>query len=251
VMRFGGDTPAHHGDWGLETVNGMTWLVRALDVDETRKSRATTEIEIYIQRLLPVDALRIRGRHNALNAMAALALASTTGAPLAAMLYALREYLGEPHRVSSVAILQDVEYIDDSKGTNVGATVAAINSVGADRQIVLVLGGDGKGQDFSPLQAPIQKYVRSIVLIGKDAVELRQVLQGAGVPMHDAPSLEDAVKVCQSLAQTGDAVLLSPACASFDMFKNYVHRGEVFAHAVQELALDLGLELDVHGGALV
>ena len=101
------------------------------------------------------------------------------------------------------------------------------------------------------MQAPIQKYVRSIVLIGKDAVELRQVLQGAGVPMHDAISLEDAVKVCQSLALTGDAVLLSPACASFDMFKNYVHRGEVFAHAVQELALDLGLELDVHGGALV
>ena len=251
VMRFSGDMPIQHGDWGLETVNGMTWLVRALDVDETRKSRATSESEIYIQRLLPVDALRIRGRHNALNAMAALALASTTGAPLAAMLYALREYRGEPHRMSSVAVLQDVEYIDDSKGTNVGATVAAINSVGADRRIVLLLGGDGKGQDFSPLQAPIQKYVRSIVLIGKDAVELRQVLQGVGVPMHDAISLSDAVKVCQSMAQTGDAVLLSPACASFDMFKNYVHRGEVFAQAVQELALDLGVELDVQGGVLV
>lgn len=251
VMRFGVDMPKQHGDWGLETVNGMTWLVRALDMDDTKKSRATTESEIYIQRLLPVDALRIRGRHNALNAMAALALASTTGAPLAAMLYALREYRGEPHRVSTVAVLQDVEYIDDSKGTNVGATVAAINSVGADRRIVLVLGGDGKGQNFAPLQAPIQKYVRSIVLIGKDAVELRLALQGAGVPMHDAPSLEDAVKVCQSLAQMGDAVLLSPACASFDMFKNYVHRGEVFAQAVQEMALDLGLELDVHGGVLV
>jgi UDP-N-acetylmuramoylalanine--D-glutamate ligase len=251
VMRFGVDMPKQHGDWGLETVNGMTWLVRALDMDDTKKSRATTESEIYIQRLLPVDALRIRGRHNALNAMAALALASTTGAPLAAMLYALREYRGEPHRVSTVAVLQDVEYIDDSKGTNVGATVAAINSVGADRRIVLVLGGDGKGQNFTPLQAPIQKYVRSIVLIGKDAVELRLALQGAGVPMHDAPSLEDAVKVCQSLAQMGDAVLLSPACASFDMFKNYVHRGEVFAQAVQELALDLGLELDFHGGVQV
>jgi UDP-N-acetylmuramoylalanine--D-glutamate ligase len=115
----------------------------------------------------------------------------------------------------------------------------------------LLLGGDGKGQDFSALQEPIQKYVRSMVLIGKDAVELRQVLQGAGVPMHDAASLEKAVKVCQGLAQTGDAVLLSPACASFDMFKNYVHRGEVFAQAVQELALDLGLELDVQGGVLV
>ena len=251
VMRFGGDMPTQHGDWGLETVNGMTWLVRALDVDETRKSRSSAESEIYIQRLLPVDALRIRGRHNALNAMAALALASSTGAPLAAMLYALREYRGEPHRVSSVAVLQNVEYIDDSKGTNVGATVAAINSVGADRRIVLVLGGDGKGQDFSPLQAPIHKFDRSMVLMGKDAIELRQVMQGTGVPMHDATSLEDAVKVCQGLAQSGDAVLLSPACASFDMFKNYVHRGEVFAQAVQGLALDLGLELDVHGGVQV
>ena len=248
VMRFGGDMPTQHGDWGLETVNGMTWLVRALDVDETRKSRTTAETEIYIQRLLPVDALRIRGRHNALNAMAALALASTTGAPLAAMLYALREYRGEPHRVASVAVLQDVEYIDDSKGTNVGASVAAINSVGADRRIVLILGGDGKGQDFSSLRVPIQQFVRSLVLIGKDAAELRQVLQGAGVPMHDAASLEDAVKLCSSLAQTGDVVLLSPACASLDMFKNYVHRGEVFAQAVQALALDLGVELDIHGG---
>ena len=251
VMRFGGDMPTQHGDWGLETVNGMTWLVRALDVDETRKSRATAESEIYIQRLLPVDALRIRGRHNALNAMAALALATTTGAPLAAMLYALREYRGEPHRVASVAVVQDVEYIDDSKGTNVGATVAAINSVGADRKIVLILGGDGKGQDFSPLRVPIQQFAREVVLIGKDAAKLREVLQGAGVPMHDAANLEDAVKVCQGLAQTGDAVLLSPACASLDMFKNYVHRGEVFAQAVQALALDLGLEIDMHGGAQI
>ena len=251
VMRFGGDMPTQHGDWGLETVNGMTWLVRALDVDETRKSRASTEAEIYIQRLLPVDALRIRGRHNALNAMAALALASTTGAPLAAMLYALREYRGEPHRVSSVAVLQDVEYIDDSKGTNVGATVAAIQSVGADRRIVLILGGDGKGQDFSPLRVPVQQFVRSLVLIGKDAGKLREVLQGAGVPMQDAASLEDAVKQCQGLALAGDVVLLSPACASFDMFKNYVHRGEVFVQAVQDLALDLGLELDIHGGAQI
>lgn len=251
VMRFGADMPTQHGDWGLETVNGMTWLVRALDVDETRKSRASIEAEIYIQRLLPVDALRIRGRHNALNAMAALALASTTGAPLAAMLYALREYRGEPHRVASVAVLQDVEYIDDSKGTNVGATVAAIDSVGADRRIVLILGGDGKGQDFSPLRVPIQQFVRSVVLIGKDAEELRQLLEGTGVPIHDAISLEDAVKQCQGLAQTGDAVLLSPACASLDMFKNYMHRGEVFAQAVQALALDLGLELDIYGGAQI
>ena len=183
--------------------------------------------------------------------MASLALATTTGAPLAAMLYALREYRGEPHRVASVAVVQDVEYIDDSKGTNVGATVAAINSVGADRKIVLILGGDGKGQDFSPLRVPIQQFAREIVLIGKDAGKLREVLQGGGVPMHDVANLEDAVKVCQGLAQTGDAVLLSPACASLDMFKNYVHRGEVFAQAVQALALDLGLEIDMHGGAQI
>ena len=194
VMRFGGDMPTQHGDWGLETVNGMTWLVRALDVDETRKSRGTAEPEIYIQRLLPVDALRIRGRHNALNAMASLALATTTGAPLAAMLYALREYRGEPHRVASVAVLQDVEYIDDSKGTNVGATVAAINSVGVDRKIVLILGGDGKGQDFSPLAAPVARHARAVVLIGRDAALIRTALEGTGVPLFDASDMAQATR---------------------------------------------------------
>ena len=248
IMCFSGDMPQQHGDWGLESVNGMTWLVRALDVDETRKSRASVDPEIYIQRLLPVDALRIRGRHNALNAMAALALAMTTGAPLAAMLYALREYRGEPHRVASVAVLQNVEYIDDSKGTNVGATVAAIHSVGAERRIVAILGGDGKGQDFSPLAAPVKKYVRSIVLIGQDADALRQALQSTGVEMHDAATLPEAVQCCQRLAHTGDAVLLSPACASLDMFTNYVQRGEVFAQAVQAMALEQGLAVDVWGG---
>ena len=127
--------------------------------------------------------------------------------------------------------------------------MAAIQSVGAERRIVLILGGDGKGQDFSPLRLPVQQCVRDVVLIGKDANPLREILQGAGVPMHDPTSLEVAVRMCQELAQTGDAVLLSPACASFDMFKNFVRRGEVFAQAVQALALDAGLELDVHGGA--
>lgn len=180
--------------------------------------------------------------------MAALALAMTTGAPLAAMLYALREYRGEPHRVASVAVLQNVEYIDDSKGTNVGATVAAIHSVGAERRIVAILGGDGKGQDFSPLAAPVKKYVRSIVLIGQDADALRQALQSTGVEMHDAATLPEAVQCCQRLAHTGDAVLLSPACASLDMFTNYVQRGEVFAQAVQAMALEQGLAVDVWGG---
>lgn len=251
IMRFGSDMPTRHGDWGLETVNGMTWLVRALDADETRKTRTYAEPEIYIQRLLPIDALRIRGRHNALNAMAALAMASTTGAPLAAMLYALREYRGEPHRLASIALLDGVEYFNDSKGTNVGATVAAINSLGADRRIVLIAGGDGKGQDFSPLVKPIAQFVRALVLIGKDAPALHQVLDKTGVHIQDAASLDEAVKLCKNLAKTGDAVLLSPACASLDMFRNYVHRGEIFEHAVEELAHEMGSVVEASGGLQV
>ncbi len=146
------------GDWGIESVNGMDWLVRALALDETRKrGRAADEApETYFQRLMPVDALRIRGRHNAANALAALALATCTGARWAPMLYGLREYRGEPHRVEPVGIVDGVEFFDDSKGTNVGATVAAINGLGAERRLVVILGGEGKGQDFAPLAEPLR-----------------------------------------------------------------------------------------------
>ena len=154
---FGLDAPTRAGDWGIETLNGMAWLVRALALDETRKrGRAAEEDEeIYFQRLMPVDALRIRGRHNAANALAALALATSTGAALGPMLHGLREYRGEPHRVEPVAIIDEVEYFDDSKGTNVGATLAAVNGLGAERRLVVILGGDGKGQDFAPLAEPL------------------------------------------------------------------------------------------------
>ena len=246
-VTFGGDLPQRPGDYGIENMNGMTWLVRALEADETRRKKRGSspddEEEIHIQRLMPADALRIRGRHNALNALAALALACSTGASLAPMLYGLREYSGEPHRVESVTVLQGVEYFDDSKGTNVGATVAAIQGLGADRRLVVILGGDGKGQDFAPLLNPVSRFARAVVLIGRDASALRSALQDGDVPLHDADSLPDAVILCHQLARSGDAVLLSPACASLDMFSNYAHRAEVFVAAVEALAIE-------HGGAL-
>ena len=239
-ITFGGDLPQRPGDYGIETVNGMTWLVRALEADETRKRRKDDEEEIHIQRFMPADALRIRGRHNALNALSALALAGCAGGDLAPMLFGLREYQGEPHRVEAVTVLNDVEYFDDSKGTNVGATVAALHGLGVDRRLVVILGGDGKGQDFAPLLEPVSRYARAVVLIGRDAPALREALQLSGVPMVNAATLEEAVVQASQQAQTGDAVLLSPACASMDMFRNYAHRAEVFVKAVQALVEEAG-----------
>jgi UDP-N-acetylmuramoylalanine--D-glutamate ligase len=184
---------------------------------------------------MPAEALRIRGRHNASNALAALALATAAGAPLAPMLHGLREYRGEPHRVEPVAIVDEVEYIDDSKGTNVGATLAAINGLGPERQLVVILGGEGKGQDFGPLAGPVARHARAVALIGRDAPAIRAALAASGVPLHDAATLPEAVQWCASQARPGDAVLLSPACASLDMFKDYAQRAQVFVEAVQEL----------------
>jgi UDP-N-acetylmuramoylalanine--D-glutamate ligase len=159
------------------------------------------------------------------------------------MLYGLREYTGEPHRMQSVAVVHDVEYVNDSKGTNVGATLAAISGLGRERRLVLILGGDGKGQDFNPLCAAVAHYVRAVVLIGRDAPAIRLAIAPAGVAMHEVQSMQLAVQLCQELAQTGDAVLLSPACASFDMFNNYSHRAEVFTDAVAALSADVGVDL--------
>ena len=242
-VNFGGDMPQHPGDFGIEVMNGMTWLVRALEADETRRRRKDEAEELHIQRLMPADALRIRGRHNAVNALAALALASSAGCALGPMLYGLREYRGEPHRVASVAIVNEVEYFDDSKGTNVGATVAALQGLGADRRLVVILGGDGKGQDFSPLAAPVARYARAVVLIGRDGPRIREALQDAGVPLLDAADMEAAVTTAASLAHSGDAVLMSPACASLDMFDHYGHRAEVFCRAVAGLAEEAGVSM--------
>jgi UDP-N-acetylmuramoylalanine--D-glutamate ligase len=243
-VTFGGDMPTRPGDFGIEVMNGMTWLVRALEADETRRRRKEEAEELHIQRLIPADALRIRGRHNAVNALAALALASHAGCALGPMLYGLREYRGEPHRVESVAIVHEVEYFDDSKGTNVGATVAALHGLGLDRRVVVILGGDGKGQDFGPLAEPVARFARGVVLIGRDAPRIREVLQGSGVPLQDAADMDDAVVQAAELAKSGDAVLMSPACASFDMFDNYGHRAEVFCKSVARLAEVAGVSME-------
>jgi UDP-N-acetylmuramoylalanine--D-glutamate ligase len=243
-VTFGGDMPQRPGDFGIEVTNGMTWLVRALEADETRRRRKDAEEELHIQRLMPADALRIRGRHNAVNALAALALASSAGCSLAPMLFGLREYRGEPHRVEPIAVVNEVEYFDDSKGTNVGATVAALQGLGADRRVVVILGGDGKGQDFSPLAEPVSRFARAVVLIGRDAALIREALSLCSVPVQDATDMADAVTQASALAQSGDAVLMSPACASFDMFKDYEHRARVFGQAVAELAEAAGVSME-------
>ena len=238
-LTFGADMPQRPGDFGIEVVSGMPWLVRAMDADETRKrGRNEPAEDLHIQRLIPADALRIRGRHNAVNALAALALASAAGCTLAPLLYGLREYRGEPHRVEPVAIINGIEYFDDSKGTNVGATVAALTGLGAERRIVVILGGDGKGQDFSPLAAPVSRYARAVVLIGRDAPLIRAALADSGVALVDAETLPQAVELASQRAHAGDAVLMSPACASFDMFRGYEHRAEVFCDTVRTLADD-------------
>jgi len=244
-VEFGYGLPTRAGDFGVEQVNGMSWLVRAL-ADTGLKIKKNQEAEeLEIQRLMPVDALRIFGRHNASNALAALALASTTQAKLAPMLYALREYRGEPHRIQSVQIVNGVEYIDDSKGTNVGATVAALEGLGHERKLVLILGGDAKGQDFKPLLQPINRFARAVVLMGRDAQLIQEAISSVGVPLISAQSMQEAVQEASRVAKHSDAVLLSPACSSLDMYTNYAHRAQVFVDAVQELS-EMGLQDDGH-----
>ena len=196
---------------------------------------------------MPADSLRVRGRHNAANALAALALTTAIGCPLNALLHGLREYHGEPHRVEFIATVGGVSAYDDSKGTNVGATVAALLGLGADlapARLAVILGGDGKGQDFSPLASAVARHARAVALIGRDAAAINAVLAGhpaaAAVPRQHHDSLPAAVDWCFAQARAGDAVLLSPACASLDMFRNYGHRAEVFVDAVRARAEALG-----------
>ena len=242
-FTFGCNEPRHPGDYGIETVKGMTWLVRAAEPDETFKRKKNEEIVLHIQRLMPMEALRIRGLHNAANALAALGLATAAGCALAPMLHGLREYRGEPHRLQSIAVIHEVEYFDDSKGTNVGATVAALTGLGADRKLVVILGGEGKGQNFFPLAEPVARYARAVVLMGRDAALIRAALEGSGALLVDAASMVQAVELATHQAQPGDAVLMSPACASFDMFDNYEHRARVFCDAVQAIAHEEGVML--------
>ena len=211
----------HAQDFVLLTDAGQTWLAQGA------------------RKLLPVAELKIAGLHNAANALAALALCSVLGllqepASEAAVLQVLRDFTGLPHRVQWVTKVAGVDFYDDSKGTNVGATCAAIS--GLARKLVLIAGGDGKGQDFSPMLAPVIAHARAVVLIGRDAKLIAEALASSKVPTLHAESLEQAVQQAYELAETGDAVLLSPACASLDMFRNYVHRAEVFVQASLALA---------------
>jgi UDP-N-acetylmuramoylalanine--D-glutamate ligase len=202
-------------DYAVAEHEGAWWLTRAGEP------------------LLALKELKIQGLHNAANALAALALGEALALPGAAMLKELRSFEGLPHRSQWVADVRGVRYVDDSKGTNVGATLAAV--AGMAGPLVMILGGEGKNQDFAPLAAGFRGKVRHAVLIGRDAAALEHALRGV-CALERAVSLPDAVRAAAAAARAGDTVLLSPACASLDMFTDYAHRGAVFAQAVAELA---------------
>jgi UDP-N-acetylmuramoylalanine--D-glutamate ligase len=216
VLTFGTDEPAGPDDFGLRQENGETWLVRGR------------------QRRLRQADLQLAGLHNVANALAALALTEAIGLPTDRLVPALADFRGLPHRVEKVAARADgVDFYDDSKGTNVGATVAALE--GLQRRVVLIAGGDGKGQDFSPLKEAFSRHARAVLLIGRDAAAIESAVAGCGAHLEHADDMGAAVVRAAELAQAGDAVLLSPACASLDMFRNYAHRAEVFIAAVARL----------------
>ena len=184
-------------------------------------------------KLVALADLQLSGLHNAANAMAALALCEAVGVAPERLIAPLKTFKGLPHRVETVAEIDGVLYVDDSKGTNVGATLAAIE--GMDRKVAIVLGGDGKGQDFSPLKPALEKHGRAIALIGRDAAAIGMALEGSGVPTCIVGDMEAAVRWLAAQAQAGDCVLLSPACASLDMYRNYAHRAQAFIDAVEGL----------------
>jgi len=202
-----------------------------------REENGQKYLAFEFQNLMPVSELKIRGSHNQANALAALALGHAVGLPFEPMLATLRTFAGLAHRCQWLRERDGVSYYDDSKATNVGAALAAIEGLGADidGKLVLVAGGDGKGADFSGLKAPVAAHCRAVVLLGRDA-ELIAAALGDGVPLVRVKTLDEAVEQCAALAQPGDAVLLSPACASLDMFKNYEERGRLFAQAVEGLS---------------
>jgi UDP-N-acetylmuramoylalanine--D-glutamate ligase len=210
-VTFGLDAPEMPEDFGIRD----GWLVRGQE------------------RIAAAAELPLSGRHNVSNALAACALAHCAGVMLAALAPGLRTFQGLPHRMQRVAQRRDVEWLDDSKGTNVGATVAALR--GLSRKAVLILGGEGKGQDFAPLAPAVGVHAMHVLLIGRDAALIEKAIAASGVPMERVASMEKAVARAAQIAVPGSAVLLSPACASFDMFRDYRHRGEVFAAAVKAL----------------
>jgi UDP-N-acetylmuramoylalanine--D-glutamate ligase len=214
TFSFGLGVPRSRFEWGL---------------DEARATLLHDRTPI-----VRVDEMAMQGLHNAANALAAHALLTAIDAPRAALAQALRTFTGLPHRVQLVAQAHGVRFFDDSKGTNVGATAAALEGMASP--VVLIAGGDGKGQDFAPLVPAVASKARAVVLIGRDGPAIGRALAKAGVPLEQAASMEEAVEKAFELAREGDAVLLSPACASFDMFRNYKHRGDVFTDAARAIA---------------
>lgn len=204
------------GGFGLREHGGAQWLCHDFEM------------------LLPVSELGLAGRHNVANALAALAIGFAAGLPPASMAMTLRHFRGLPHRCQLVAQIAGVRYVNDSKGTNVGATAAALNGLGGDRDVILIAGGQGKGADFKQLLAPVARHCRLLVLIGEDARKIETALAEA-VPVLLEPDMEAAVAKAAANAQSGDTVLLSPACASFDMFSGYAERGAAFCSAVERM----------------
>lgn len=215
---FGLNAPTYDGHWGIIQEQEKTYIAHG----QTK--------------LLAVDDLRIKGKHNWANALAACALVTAANISLNNIIQVLQNFAGLPHRSQWIRTFNDVDWINDSKGTNIGATLSAISGIGGSMlgKIVLIAGGQGKGADFSELREPVSRYVRMVVLIGEDASKIQQALLNV-VPIIQAASLEDAVNLARHEAQRGDVVLLSPACASLDMFRDFNHRGEVFAEAVNAL----------------
>ena len=211
-VSFGLDPAQRDEDFGIES----GWIVRGGN------------------RLIALGDLQIAGLHNAANAMAAMALCDAIGVKPDRLLAGLKSFTGLAHRVEKVADVAGVTYFDDSKGTNVGATLAALQGLG--RKVAIILGGEGKEQDFTPLRLALARHACAVALIGRDAGIIAAAIEGCGVPMQFCADMQEAVRWCAAQAQPGDAVLLSPACASFDMFRNYGHRAEVFIAAVRELA---------------
>ena len=229
VETFGPDKPGKPGEWGLEESDGVSWL--AASGAEGNPDRL----------LMPAAALRIRGIHNAMNALTSLALAGAVGAPEGKSLEALASYEGEPHRTQFVMKVRGVDFIDDSKGTDVGATEAGLKGLGsAGQKLVVILGGDGKGQNFAPLAPAIKAYAKGAVLFGRDGGLIGRAISGTGITIEHASTLEEATRKAFAMAKEGDAVLLSPACASWDMFPNYVKRAEAFRAEAAKIAAEAG-----------
>ena len=214
VVRFGLNPPKAESDYGLARHDEEQWLMRGA------------------QPLMPAHEVPLPGRHNLANVLVSMALAEIAGVPVAARREAARQFMGLPHRTEVVAQRDGVQWINDSKGTNVGATVAALSGMSAP--VVLIAGGEGKGAAFSELRPAVARHARAVVLIGRDAAKIEAALANA-VPLYHAQDMRAAVTRARELARPGDVVLLSPACASFDMFRDYEHRGEVFKTTVKEV----------------